>query len=123
MRLYRRILLATLLTVGACGTTEPIFCTEEARAGINVTITDALSGNALTAGSTLTIREGDYVERSTEAFGNTMVGAWERAGTYEVSIAREGYHTWMQSGLVVNEDDCHVIPVNLDVALEAISVP
>ncbi|MBT5045162.1 MAG: carboxypeptidase regulatory-like domain-containing protein, partial [Gemmatimonadales bacterium] len=50
-------------------------------------------------------------------------GAWERAGTYEVSIAREGYHTWMQSGLVVNEDDCHVIPVNLDVALEAISVP
>ena len=123
MRLYRRILLATLLTVGACGTTEPIFCTEEARAGINVTITDALSGNALTAGSTLTIREGDYVERSTEAFGNTIAGAWERSGTYEVSIAREGYHTWMQSGLVVNEDDCHVIPVNLDVALEAISVP
>ena len=123
MRLYRRILLATLLTVGACGTTEPIFCTEEARAGINVTITDALSGNALATGSTLTIREGDYVESSTEAFGNTMAGAWERAGTYEVSIAREGYHTWMQSGLVVNEDDCHVISVTLDVALEAISVP
>jgi hypothetical protein len=98
MRLHRRILLATLLT-------------------------DALSGNALAAGSTLTIREGDYSESWTEAFGNTMAGAWERAGTYEVSIAREGYHTWMQSGLVVNEDDCHVIPVTLDVALEAISVP
>jgi hypothetical protein len=123
MRLYRRILLATLLTVGACGTTEPVFCTQEARAGINVTITDALSGNALAAGSTLTIREGDYVERSTEAFGNVMAGARERAGTYEVSIAREGYHIWTQSGVVVDEDECHVITVTLDVALEAISVP
>ncbi|MGY8797509.1 MAG: carboxypeptidase-like regulatory domain-containing protein [Longimicrobiales bacterium] len=123
MRLYRRILLATLLAVGACGTTEPVFCTQEARAGINVTITDALSGNALAAGSTLTIREGDYVERSTEAFGNVIAGARERAGTYEVSIAREGYHIWTQSGVVVDEDECHVITVTLDVALEAISVP
>ena len=123
MRLCQYVLFAALLTSAGCGTTEPIFCTEEARAGITITVTDTSSGNALAAGSTLTIREGEYVESWTETFGNSMSGAWERAGTYDISVARPGYHTWTKSGVVVDEDECHVIPVSLDVALEAITTP
>jgi len=117
----RTLALFLTLAVSACDSTEPIFCTEEYRAGINVEVVDAVSGSGLADGATLTIREGDYVESWTDAFGGTTLsGAWERAGTYDVTVARDGYHTWIRTGVVVTEDECHVQAVALRAELQVI---
>ncbi len=69
----------------------------------------------------MTLRDGDYVETTSESFdGRTMVGAIERAGTYIITVAREGYHSWVLTDVEVTEDECHVDPVLLLAELEAI---
>ena len=117
----KTLLVITPICLSACGPLDPIACTEEFRYGVSVEVVDAMSGAALAEGSTMTLREGDYVETTTESFdGRTMVGAGERAGTYTVAVARDGYHTWVLTDVEVTEDECHVHPVALRAELEAI---
>jgi len=113
------LLLASVLAGCSEDGSGPIFCTEEYRAGITVEITDSATGLAAAEGATLTIREGEYVESWTDTFGGvTLAGAWERAGTYDVTVAKDGYHTWIHTGVVVDADECHVLPVAFTAALQ-----
>jgi len=115
-----RLAVASVLLAG-CGTTDPIFCTEQFVFGITVEVRDGLTGVARADGATLTLRDGDYVESTSDSFdGLTMWGAGERAGTYTVTVARNGYHTWVSTGVVVTADECHVLPISLRADLEAI---
>lgn len=120
MKSIRVLAFTTLLFTAGCDATEMVFCTTEARAGINVTVVDASSGIALASGSTLTLREGEWVETIVDAIGNALPGAWERAGTYDVTVARDGYQTWTRQGVTVTADECHVIPVTITASLEAV---
>ena len=121
MQRMEALLVIATACLGGCGTLDPIACTAEFRFGISVEVVDAASGAPRADGSTMTLREGDYVESTSESFdGRTMVGAGERAGTYAVSVAREGYHTWVLTDVEVTEDECHVDPVSLVSELEAI---
>jgi len=110
-------LAALALVVSACGdpiVDLPVACTEQFVYGISVQVVDVTSGALRASGSTLTVREGSYEEIVTEVIGNnTMVAAGERAGTYAVTITRDGYRTWSQFDVEVGEDECHVIPVSL----------
>ena len=105
------------LVVSACGdpiVDLPVGCTEQFVYGISVQVVDVTSGAQRASGSTLTVREGSYEEVVTGVTGNnTMVAAGERAGTYAVTITRDGYRTWSQFDVEVGEDECHVIPVSL----------
>ncbi|HSM59749.1 MAG TPA: hypothetical protein VK849_03085 [Longimicrobiales bacterium] len=99
-----------------CG---PLVCTEELRPGITVDVVEADTGVPAADGATLTLRDGDWVESTTYAYlGTTFAGAYERAGTYDVAVARAGYHTWIRAGVRVGADACHVHTVRLDAALE-----
>ena len=72
----------------------------------------------------LTIREGTYVEESTEVLdGKYLVGAWERPGTYDVRIDREGYAPWWFRSITVEQDICHVVPVSLYAPIVRIDQP
>ena len=120
----RRVLtlsaLLLLPAMGACSADlgGPLVCTEEYRAGITVEVTDSATGLPAADGATLTVTEGAYTESWTDAFGgSTLAGAWERAGTYDVAVAKDGYHTWIRTGVFVDADECHVISVALDAAL------
>ena len=94
---------------------------DKAKVEVSVQVVDAASGTALAEGSTMTLRDGDYVETTSESFdGRTLVGAGERAGTYIITVAREGYHSWVLTDVEVTEDECHVDPVSLLAELEAI---
>lgn len=119
---FGTLLLASVLAGCSDDGSGPIFCTEEYRAGITVEITDSATGLAAAEGATLTIREGEYVESWTDSFGGlTLAGAWERAGTYDVTVAKDGYHTWIRTGVVVDADECHVHSVALGAALVPIT--
>jgi hypothetical protein len=109
--------LAGLLLLGGClgSPADPgTVCTLEARAGITVEILDGTGTIPLADGSVLTLKEGSYVETVSEAVdGRYLSGAWERAGTYDVRIDREGHVPWRSAGIEVASDGCHVQTVAL----------
>lgn len=116
----------TFILLAACtaacgGSTDPIVCTEQFVFGLTVQVVDSVTGTAQATGSTLTLIEGTYVESTTDSFdGLTLAGAGERPGTYLVSVARAGYHTWTVADVEVTADECHVIPVSMLAELQPI---
>ena len=107
----------------ACDTTEPdIICTLEARPGIVVEVRDAVTGEEV-GGAVVILIDGDFIETMfiPEEEGrifSQFSGAHERAGTYDVIVAKGGYKTWLRRDVTVERDACHVMTVRLDARLE-----
>ena len=79
--------VATLfLATTACSSTtlEPIACTTQFVFGITIQVTDRATGLPITDGIAGTLVDGDFSE-DMESFSNSLVGAGERAGTYDAS--------------------------------------
>jgi hypothetical protein len=88
-------------------------CTTDARPGLIVEVRDSLSGQSVIDGSTLLIVSGTYQEQETiPAIGTAFAVAYERPGTYEVTVRKVGYADW-RTVASVREDDCHVRTVRL----------
>lgn len=108
---YRATLVVSSATNGAC--------TEEARAGITLTLQDSLLGAVPMTNVTATIRDGAYADSAVVAAypggspGGIIAFAYERAGTYDVTARADGYVPWTRNGVVVDRDACHVIGVPL----------
>lgn len=94
-----------------------MYCTTEARSGLNVTVTDASTGLPITT-ATVTAAEGDYVEILENGLDGDYTGAWERAGVYEIEVIADGYQPGERNGVRVEQDDCHVDGVALEIALQ-----
>jgi len=121
MRSHLPKLLLIGVLIGCNNSTGPVMCTRELRYGIEMLVVDADSGVPSASGATMTLREGTYVESTIgREDGSLLVGAPERAGTYTVTVARSGFHTWVQTDVVVTADECHVQTVSLRAQLESI---
>ena len=110
------------LLATTCDEDDDVYCTQEAKAGLNITVKDAVSNENLSTGVTVIAQHGEYTE-TLEAFtGNdqstVFIGAWERQGTYIVTVSKQGYQTFTSSPIQVSADECHVIPQLLNVALQ-----
>ncbi len=99
-------------------------CTTEARAGIEVDVRDALTGEPAAEGAIGLAQEGLFVD-TLRVFPTlppqgalTMVGAFERPGIYTVVVRKPGYREWTQANVVVSKDECHVITTRLQARLE-----
>ncbi len=100
---------------------DEINCTLEAVAGLNVTVRDAVTNELLSTGVTVTAQDGTYTETLEEFPNNETTlfsGAWERVGTYVVTVSKEGYQTFTSEPVVVTADVCHVIPQQLTAELQ-----
>jgi hypothetical protein len=115
-------LAALSLAAAGCeteGPNHPRACTAIAIEALNVTVTDAATGQRI-CDALVTVTDGSF---STELrrFGGpsdcTHTGPTERPGRYEVRATRDGYATAVRSNVVVTADECHVIPVALSIAL------
>lgn len=102
------------------------FCTENLLAGVTVEVRDASTAAPAACGVTGEIREGDFVEPlgdsgscATHPDLAYLSGAYERPGTYRVSISKPGYKEWVRDGVVVTADACHVRTAFLSANLEA----
>lgn len=93
-------------------------CTMEARAGLNITVQDAVTHAVLTEGVSVVATEGAYSE-TLELFTGSDVfsGAWERRGNYILTVSKSGYQTHTSETITVTADVCHVIPQNRTVQL------
>ncbi len=99
-------------------------CAAYAAAALNVEIRDSLTGAvpALT-GLSVVARAGAYADSVKLApfppayYGGSVPLAYERQGTFTVTVRADGYSPWSRSGIVVTADECHVIPVSLTARL------
>lgn len=114
------IAFVPMLWAFQCDDNDDVICTTEAKAGLNIIVKDALSGEFLSEGVTVIAQEGDYSETlQLLTWDNTAVflGAWERKGTYDIMVTKDGYQTFTSAPITVTADICHVIPVEFTVEM------
>jgi hypothetical protein len=95
-------------------------CTEEARPGLSVSLSDSLAPNffAFTNVHVIAV-DGAYRDSAFVAAYDPQMGqiplAYERAGTYTVIARADGRAQWSRTGIEVAKDVCHVITVPVSV--------
>lgn len=97
-------------------------CTTDPKPTMRIEVLDAGTGAPL-MGSTGAIRDGDYDEELTSMDGSNYLwagGVSGRAGTYDVTVQREGYATWSREDVRVSANQCGVRTVDLTARLEPV---
>jgi hypothetical protein len=112
------LLLLAVLPFAACSdddTKEP--CTAVYTAGLEVTVNDG--GISVTDGITVVAVDGDYIEElQTGANMDYFRGAFEREGTYIITVTGEGYEPYVTEAITVDADECHVITQQVAINLQ-----
>jgi hypothetical protein len=118
MRSGAALPVAALVLSSACNEPfAPGACTTEAVAGITVDLRRE-SGQTLPADDAdgrAVDERGEVAEL--EPFLDRLIGAWERAGTYTVTVDKPGFQSWVREEVEVEEGECHVVPVRLEAVL------
>lgn len=115
------IAMAPLLLATQCNEDDNgIACTEEARAGLNITIKDSETNAYLSEGVSVVATDGSYSE-TLQSFDSTepiFSGAYEREGNYTITVSKTGYVTYTSEVISVTSDVCHVIPQQRTILLQ-----
>ncbi len=120
------LILAPLL-VTACGdSVSGLACPEIARPAIAVTVEDSLTAAPIAAGAQLIVRDGAFVDSVSFPAGQLNADGWalstpnsyERPGTYQVTVRREGYRQWEREDVEVRRAECGVSTVVLRARLQ-----
>lgn len=99
-------------------------CTALFAYGLHVTVREDAMGSPRICDAIVTASDGDFeetLEPQGPASDCVYVGAGERAGTYRVEAAKDGYATVAEDGVVVAADECHVIGEAVDLVLTPIN--
>lgn len=116
----KQLFLCGILLFLSCDSTTDGICSLEARAGLNITVKDAVTKQLLSDGITVEATDGNYME--TLEFFNAdepvFSGAWEREGAYIISVSGIGYINFVSEIITVKADECHVIPQQLQIILQ-----
>jgi hypothetical protein len=90
-----------------------------------VYVKDSVSNAGVASGASLVVREGSFedsiaVPNARPDLNDLVVGAAaERTGTYQVTVSKPGYATWVQTGIRVTRNVCHVNTVSLTALLQS----
>jgi len=129
MKPFATFALPAALALAALGAECPgapsqgVICTADYRYGLSVSVVDSVTGVAVPRPLLIVATEGAYSDTAMAArqTGDVPFTAWplvgERAGTYAVLVRAPGYQDWQRSGVRVDRDLCHVIPVALTARL------
>lgn len=90
---------------------------------VAVVVRDAATGAPLADGARGAVRDGAFIDslrpESPQAPVQwTLVGGGERAGTYTVTVERQGARPWRRDGVVVHRGACGVVTETLTADLE-----
>lgn len=122
MRLLRLLFTGSLaLAAVACRLHGD--CTALGSLGIVVQVVDARTRSSINDGAFVVATDGAYRDTVTLSSDQTTrpVGlAFEREGTYTVTVRRIGYKEWTRTGVVVPRGDCAVEVQRLTAALEVL---
>jgi hypothetical protein len=119
------------ITVSACGRENPVepiddgvACTAIAVPGVDVKVLDAATGLPLSFRNLWArVRDGSYTDSAMVSltFANNAPHhfslAYERAGTYDLTVGASGYQTFYVGTVVVKSDVCHVTSASVTALL------
>jgi hypothetical protein len=106
------LLFAPFLIVTSCDDdNDQIVCTQEVKAGLAVTVSLGSESSITADGVAVVATDGNYSENLSviNVVDRMFFGAWERAGTYIITVSKEGYQTYTSEPITVTADVCHVI--------------
>jgi hypothetical protein len=120
---FASLTLALLATAACKGPDEINYnCTDEARAGIVITVLDSASGVAAGKDARIVAKAGTFTDSVpgmwTAASDGPFALAHEHAGTYTLTVSKTGYRDWTKTGIVVTKDECHVRTVSVTARLQ-----
>lgn len=116
--------MAAALLLSGCTNPFGFACTDIGRFAVHVEVRDAATNAPAVEGATLTIRDGEYVESRRGEPGApappVLAAGAERAGTYRVTVRKEGYRDWVREDVRVKRAGwCDELqPVQLTARLE-----
>ena len=120
-KIFLLLACTPFLLATTCDEEDDIICTQEAKAGLNITVKDVVTNEFLSTGVSVIAQDGLYTETLEAIVGDNstaFIGAWERQGTYIVTVSKQGYQTFTSAPIQVSRDECHVIPQLLNIALQ-----
>jgi hypothetical protein len=120
-------LLAIALTLSSTPTSsnaeaKPMIpCTPSIEPGITATVTNARTQAPLQA--KIVIQEGKFQEtlkvQGATVTGQTIYGgAYERPGTYTLTVSKPGYQTLVMKAIQIARGECHVVTRQLNLQLK-----
>lgn len=113
-------MLVTAGCAAAPSTPNGVVCTAQFVYGLSITVNDELTAQPV-CDAQVTVVSNNYRETLT-AFAATgpcsYAGAGERAGVYDITASKAGYVTATQTGVRVEANECHVIPVRVTLDLK-----
>ena len=113
----RGAMVSLTLLLAGCGEETPIgVCDDEWRAAIVVEVYQASSGRPAADGARGFVRDGFYADSLRLAPEGArrpgpqaeLFAAWERPGTYDVYLSKDGFVPWVQRDVQVNPAGCSV---------------
>lgn len=97
-------------------------CTTDVRPALRVDVRDSSTNAPAGAGALIVARDGAFADTvlvpAHAAGASPYHLAHERAGTYAVTVERDGYRPWSRTGVRVTKDGCHVRTVELTARLQ-----
>jgi hypothetical protein len=116
-----------LIGAVACSASTSPNCTQEFRPGLVVYVKDSVTRAGVASGASLVVREGSYKDSVAALISGPdqdnfpLSAAGERSGTYQITVLKPGYTTWLQSNVRVTSNVCHVNTVTLTAFLQPAS--
>ena len=127
----KRLLIIAFIFCTACaiesdkesGIKNPVFCTEEQRFGLEITIKYSTDDTTIPINAEKIVvlaKDGDYTENLiNKANTNVFTGAIERPGNYVITISGEGFRKYTSpEPIAVESDQCHVITKSIEIQLK-----
>ena len=110
---------ASSLTFVSCGEDfdDDAPCTGAEVVGLDVVVTDAVSGDVLTTGVTVHVVEGAFEADLAESGGH-FIGLYDQQGSYTLTVSKSGYNTYTEDAVAVFKPGCHSLTTNRAVALQ-----
>ena len=116
---FKYLPIVALLSYSCVQPARGPVCTNEARAGIVISVRNEKTNAALLDSVSATISSGTYTEEL-ETFGgkdSLFAGAWERPGNYTLTVSHNRYKPTVPVSLSVQGDQCHVTTTSLVIKL------
>lgn len=113
MPLPRLLPCLAVLVLAGCDLVG-VDCTTSVEPGIVLELYDAQTTAPITAGAEAELRDGAYIEVLAQSAeegeaSNEMPGAWERPGTYDITVEHPDYAIWTREDVLIRAGQCHVI--------------